>query len=118
MAQPESKATPQQLHRGHLSAVPNNVVQFPQSWRVRLRSQWPSLSVLAAVSVAVAAIAIDFRLSVWLLAGALGWALALRVSLPKRRIGWLEVRRKRTDLACLGLLLLGVVAVALFTPSS
>ena len=120
MSHPEQHAAPHQARTSgpHLAAVPNNVVQFPQSWRIRMRKQWPSLSVLAASVAAVAAIAIDFRLSVWLLAGALGWAFALRLTLPKRRIGWLEVRRKRTDLICLGLLLFGVVSVALFTPSS
>ncbi len=84
----------------------------------RLRNQWPSLSVQTLVFASVAAIALDFRWSVGLLALALALALALRSALPRRRIGWLEVRRKRTDLICLGLLLVGVVLVAVATPGS
>lgn len=104
--------------RAHLVAVPDNVIPLRRHLPLRLRSQWPSLSVQFLVFVSVAAIAIDFRWSVGLLALALALAFALRVALPRRRIGWLEVRRKRTDLICLGLLLLGVVLVALATPSS
>ena len=84
----------------------------------RLLNQWPSLSVQTLVFASVAAIAIDFRWSVGLLALALALALGLRIALPRRRIGWLEVRRKRTDLICLGLLLVGVVLVAVATPGS
>jgi uncharacterized membrane protein len=84
----------------------------------RLRNQWPSLSVQALVFASVAAIVIDFRWSVGLLALALGLAFGFRAALPRRRIGWLEVRRKRTDLICLGLLLVGVVLVAVATPGS
>ena len=67
--------------------------------------------------LAVAAIAVDFRVCVWLLAIAVAWAFTLRLLLPKKRIGWLEVRRRRTDLICLGALLVGVVAVAIATPA-
>ena len=97
----------------------DNVValQAPQSIGRRLRSQWPSLSVLALVLCAVAAIAIDFRWCAWLLATAIAWAFGLRLTLPPRRIGWLEVRRRRTDLVCLGALLLGVVVLAIATPA-
>ena len=95
----------------------DNVVPMPQSIPRRLRSQWPSLSVLALVLASVAAIAIDFRWCAWLLAAAIAWAFGLRLTLPKRRIGWLEVRRRRTDLICLGALLLGVVALAIATPA-
>lgn len=83
----------------------------------RLRNQWPSLSVQTIVMLSVAAIAIDFRWSVGLLALALALAFGFRAALPRRRIGWLEVRRKRTDLVCLGLLLFGVVLVAIATPA-
>ncbi len=92
------------------------VVLVPQSWYMRLRSQWPSISVLLLVMLAVSAIAVDFRWCVWLLALAIAWALGLRLMLPRRRIGWLEVRRRRTDLICLGTLLLGFVMVAVATP--
>jgi len=102
----------------HLVAVPDNVIPLRRHIPNRLRNQWPSLSVQFLVFVSVAAIAIDFRWSVGLLALALALAFGLRVALPRRRIGWLEVRRKRTDLICLGLLLLGVVLVAVATPNS
>ena len=92
------------------------IVVTPQSLTMRLRSQWPSISVLLLVLLAVGAIAIDFRWCVWLLAFAIAWAFGLRLMLPKRRIGWLEVRRRRTDLICLGTLLLGFVLVAVATP--
>ena len=93
------------------------VAHGPESIARRLRRQWPSLSVQSLVMLAVAAIAVDFRVCVWLLAIAVGWAFTLRLLLPKRRIGWLEVRRRRTDLICLGALLVGVVAVAIATPA-
>ena len=97
--------------------LPDNVIPLRQELPGRLVSQWPSLSVQALVLVSVAAIAIDFRLSVALLAIAVATAFGLRLLLPKRRIGWLEVRRKRTDLICLGLLLIGVVALLITTPA-
>lgn len=97
---------------------PDNVVPLPQSIPQRVRRQWPSLSVQALVLAAVAAIAVDFRWCVWLLAVAIGWAFFLRLTLTKQRIGWLEVRRRRTDLICLGALLFGVVLVAIATPAS
>jgi hypothetical protein len=96
--------------------LPENVIPMRQSVPVRLRSQWPSLSVQALVIVAVGLIAVDFRWCVWLLALAIAWAFVLRLALPQRRIGWLEVRRRRTDLVCLGALLLGFVLVAVATP--
>lgn len=98
--------------------LPDNVIPLRRELPGRLASQWPSLSVQALVLVSVLAIAVDFRLSVALLAVAVGTAFTLRLLLPKRRIGWLEVRRKRTDLYCLGLLLLGVVALLITTPAS
>lgn len=104
--------------RPHLVPVPDNVIPLRRHIPNRLRSQWPSLSVQAVVVASVAAIGVDFRWSVGLLAAALALAFGLRMSLPKRRIGWLEVRRKRTDLICLGLLLLGVVVVAVATPGT
>ena len=97
--------------------LPDNVIPLRQELPGRLVSQWPSLSVQALVLVSVAAIAIDFRLSVALLAIAVATAFGFRLLLPKRRIGWLEVRRKRTDLICLGLLLIGVVALLITTPA-
>ena len=69
------------------------------------------------VLVSVAVIAVDFRLSAGILGAALALALGLRATLPRTRIGWLEVRRKRTDLLCLALLLAGVVVVSVITPS-
>ena len=98
-------------------AVPDNVVPLHRHIPNRLRNQWPALSVLALVLLSVGAIAIDFRLSVGILALAVALAFGLRLALPKSRIGWLEVRRKHTDLICLGLLLLGVVLVAVATPA-
>lgn len=99
-------------------SIPRTAVPLRQHIPNRLRNQWPSVSVQLLVFVSVAAIAIDFRLSVGLLAAALALAFAFRAALPRRRIGWLEVRRKRTDLVCLGLLLFGVVLVALATPTT
>lgn len=105
--------------RPHLApVVPNNVVRFPESIPRRLQRQWPSLSVQALVLLSVSAIAIDFRASVWLLAVAVALAFGLRLTLPKRRVGWLEVRRRRTDLVCLGALLFCVVLVAVLTPTT
>lgn len=100
-----------------MPTLPDNVIPLRRHVPDRLRSQWPSLSVQVLVLVSVAAIAIDFRLSVALLAVAVATAFSLRLLLPKTRVGWLEVRRKRTDLYCLGLLLLGVVALLLTTPT-
>ena len=97
--------------------LPDNVIPLRRELPGRLISQWPSLSVQALVLVSVAAIAVDFRLSVALLAVAVATAFCLRLLLPKRHIGWLEVRRKRTDLYCLGLLLVGVVALLITTPA-
>jgi hypothetical protein len=100
-----------------VAPLPDNVVPLRRELPGRLISQWPSLSVQALVLISVAAIFIDFRLSVGLLAIAVATAFGLRLLLPRRRIGWLEVRRKRTDLYCLGLLLIGVVALLITTPS-
>ena len=97
--------------------LPDNVVPLRREIPVRLISQWPSLSVQGLVLVSVAAIAVDFRPSVALLAVAVAAAFGLRLLLPRRRIGWLEVRRKRTDLLCLGMLLIGVVALLVTTPA-
>ena len=97
--------------------LPDNVIPLRQELPGRLLSQWPSLSVQALVLVSVLAIWVDFRLSVFLLAIAVATAFGLRLLLPKRRIGWLEVRRKRTDLYYLGLLLAGVVALLITTPA-
>ncbi len=97
-------------------ALADNVIPLPQSVGVRVRSQWPSISVQLLVLIAVGMIAVDFRWCVWLLALAIAWAFVLRLLLPRRRIGWLEVRRRRTDLICLGVLLLGFVMVAVATP--
>ena len=109
---------PEPIRPSVVSPLPDNVIPLQREFQTRLLSQWPSLSVQALVLVSVLSIWIDFRLSVGLLAIAVATAFALRSLLPKRRIGWLEVRRKRTDLYCLGLLLIGVVALLLTTPAS
>lgn len=100
-----------------VSPLPDNVIPLRQELPGRLLSQWPSLLVQVLVLISVLAIWVDFRLSVSLLSVAVATAFALRLLLPKRRIGWLEVRRKRTDLYCLGLLLIGVVALLITTPA-
>lgn len=97
--------------------LPDNVVRLPQTIPQRIRSQWPSLLVQALVLLSVGLVFVDFRLCVGMLAASIAVAFTLRLTLPKRRIGWLEVRRRRTDLICLGALLVAVVLVALATPT-
>ena len=98
--------------------IPPNVVPLRPSWRDRARAQWPSLSVQALAALSVGLMAFDrFTRGTWLLAFALAWAMLLRQTLPKRRVGWLQVRSKRTDMICLGLLFIGVVALAITTPT-
>lgn len=109
---------PEPIRPSVVPPLPNNVIPLRQEFPARLLSQWPSVSVQLLVFVSVVAIWIDFRLSVGLLAVAVATAFAFRLLLPKRRIGWLEVRRKRTDLYCLGLLLIGVVVLLITTPAS
>lgn len=99
--------------------LPANVVPLRPRLRDRMRAQWPSLSVQALGAASVVLMAFDhFRRGTTLLAIALGWALFLRQTLPPRHVGWLQVRSKRTDLLVLGALFVGVVALAVTTPTA
>ena len=99
--------------------TPANVVPLRPRLRDRLRAQWPSISVQVLAASAVALMALDsFTRGTRLLAFAIAWAMLLRQTLPQRRVGWLQVRSKRTDMLCLGCLFLGVAILAITTPTT
>jgi hypothetical protein len=82
------------------------------------RSQWPLTVVLAIMVVALVVVAADhFRRGSVLFAAAVVLAFFLRLMLPDQDAGWLAVRSRAIDLACLGALGVGLSVFALIVPS-
>ena len=82
-----------------------------------LRRQWPILTVLAMIVVALVFVAADrFRVGSVLLALAVVFAAALRAALPDEVAGLLVVRSRRVDLTVLGLMAAALMILALWVP--
>jgi hypothetical protein len=79
--------------------------------------QWPLTVVLAGLVLSLAVVASDhFRRGSVLLSGFVVLAFLLRLVLSERQAGWLAVRSRPIDLACLGLLGVGVTLFSLIVP--
>lgn len=83
-----------------------------------LRAQWPLTLVLAIMFVALMVVAADhFRRGSVLYAGGVVLAFFLRLLLPDGDSGWLVVRSRGIDLACLAALGIGLSVFALIVPT-
>lgn len=81
------------------------------------RLQWPLTLVLVGLVVSLAVVASDhFRRGSVLFAGFVVLAFFLRLLLSDRDAGWLAVRSRGVDLACLGFLGLTISVFALIVP--
>jgi uncharacterized membrane protein len=79
--------------------------------------QWPLVTVLVGLLVALVVVADDhFRRGSVLFAAFVVLAFFLRLFLPERDAGWLAVRSRRIDLLCLGFLGIGLSVFALIVP--
>ena len=84
---------------------------------IAIRRQWPLLSVLSLIIVALVFVAADrFRVGSVLLALAVVYAVALRAVLPDDMAGLLAVRSRKVDLLVLGFLAAGLLVLALWVP--
>ena len=82
-----------------------------------VRRQWPIVSVLSVIVVALVFVAADrFRVGSVLLALAVVYAVALRAVLSDDAAGLLVVRTRKVDLTVLGVLALGLLVLALWVP--
>lgn len=82
-----------------------------------VRRQWPLLSVLLGIVVAMSFVAMDrFRVGSVLLALSVIAAFVLRLVLPGDAAGLLAVRRRSVDLVVLGVLALGLGVLSLWVP--
>ena len=82
-----------------------------------LRRQWPLLTVLSMIIVALVFVAADrFRVGSVLLALAVVYAVALRAVLSDEAAGLLVVRSRKVDLTVLGVLAGGLLVLALWVP--
>lgn len=81
------------------------------------RFQWPIALVLVGLVVSLVVVATDhFRRGSVLFAGFVVLAFFLRLLLSDRDAGWLAVRSRGVDLACLGFLGLTISVFALIVP--
>lgn len=81
--------------------------------------QLPALVVLVVAGVGLALSALgDWRPGAFVLALALLLAAALRLTLPPRTAGWLVVRTRGADAACLLLLGFGLAVLANTIPGA
>jgi hypothetical protein len=79
--------------------------------------QWPLVTVLVGLVVALVVVADDhFRRGSVLFAAFVVLAFFLRLFLPERDAGWLAVRSRRMDLLCLAFLGIGLSVFALIVP--
>ncbi len=82
-----------------------------------LRRQWPLVSVLAGIVLAMVFVALDrFRVGSVLLAISVLAAFFLRLALSDSRAGLLAVRRRSIDLVVLGVLGLGLAVLSVWVP--
>ncbi|HQZ86945.1 MAG TPA: DUF3017 domain-containing protein [Actinomycetota bacterium] len=82
-----------------------------------VRRQWPLLSVLAGIVLAMVFVALDrFRVGSVLLAISVLAAFFLRFVLPDSRAGLLAVRRRSIDLVVLGVLGAGLAVLSIWVP--
>jgi hypothetical protein len=81
------------------------------------RLQWPSVLVLSGLVVSLGVVAADhFRRGAVLFAAFVLLAFFLRVILQDQDAGWLAVRSRGVDLACLGFLAISLSVMALVVP--
>jgi len=81
------------------------------------RFQWPLLLVLGGMVVSLMVVAADhFRRGSVLFSAFVLLAFFLRLILSDRDAGWLAVRSRGVDLACLGVLALGLSIFTLIVP--
>lgn len=81
------------------------------------RLQWPLTIILAGLVGSLVIVGTDhFRRGSVLFAGFVGLAFLLRLFLSDRGAGWLAVRCRLIDLACLGFLTVSLFVFALIVP--
>ena len=86
--------------------------------RTRPWMQWPTLLVLGVVAVGLLTIAIGrFRAGAVVIAAGVLLALFLRLFLEPSQAGWLVNRSRRVDVACLGVLAVGLAILAFAVPA-
>lgn len=80
--------------------------------------QWPLMSVLIGLVVALGVVATDhFRRGAVLYALCVVAAFVLRMILSEREAGWLAVRTRGVDLLCLGVLAVSLLVFSAIVPS-
>ncbi|MCU0301543.1 MAG: DUF3017 domain-containing protein [Candidatus Nanopelagicales bacterium] len=81
------------------------------------RYQWPTVLVLSGLVLSLGIVAADhFRRGAVLFAAFVMLAFFLRMLLEDSGAGWLAVRSRAVDLACLGFLAIGLSILALVVP--
>ena len=95
----------------------NTVVPFPRRERPRWLRQWPLAVVLAGVAVALGLIALDeFRRGCVVLASSIVLGAFLRLLLAEDEVGLLAVRTRRTDVAILLAMGIGLAVLSFWVP--
>jgi hypothetical protein len=99
------------------SGSDDNVIQLRRGRTPGWLRQWPTIIVLAGVSLAMVLISLDsFRRGSVVLSASVLLAAFLRLLLPDSDAGMLAVRSKKIDVVTLGLLGLGVTIFTFWVP--
>lgn len=89
----------------------------PRPWYQQIAGQWPLAVVLLAVSGAMLVVGLGhWKRGSFLLGVTFLLAAVLRLALPEERVGLLAVRTRAVDVACLAVLGVGIVVLALVVP--
>lgn len=94
-----------------------NLPRPPRPWYAQIAGQWPLFVTLLGVSVGLAVTASGhWKRGTTLVGAAFVAATLLRLLLPERRVGLLGVRSRAVDTACLAVLGVGILVLALVVP--
>lgn len=91
----------------------------PRPWWALILGQWPLAVTLLGVAAGVGWAGIGhWKRGSFLVGVAFGAATLLRAFLPVPMVGLLGVRRRVVDVACLGILAVGILVLTLVVPPS
>lgn len=89
----------------------------PRPWYALIAGQWPLFVTLAIVAVGLAVTATGhWKRGTTVIGAAFALSAVLRLLLPERVVGLLHVRNKAIDTACLAVLGVGILVLALVVP--
>lgn len=90
----------------------------PRPWYQQVLGQWPLFVTLLGVAVGVAWAGIGhWRRGSTLIGATFVLATVLRMVLPERLVGLLGVRSRAVDVACLAVVGVGILVLALIVPA-